>query len=130
MCGDSSGELKSASAVSSGELISECAASSGELTLGCGVSSGELISECAASSGELISECAASSGELILGYAVSSGELITVYFQMEDGMPAVMHNGISITAPDFWRSPIPEREVDNTLPKDPRASGQACRRQN
>jgi hypothetical protein len=75
-------------------------------------SSGELILGCAVSSGELISDSSASSGELILGCAVSSGELITVYFQMEDGMPAVMHNGISITAPDFWRSPIPEPEVD------------------
>ena len=49
----------------------------------------------------------------------AAGHQVTVYFQMEDGMPAVMHNGISITAPDFWRSPIPEREVDNTLLERP-----------
>jgi len=49
----------------------------------------------------------------------AAGHQVTVYFQMEDGMPAVIHNGISITAPDFWRSPIPEREVDNTLLERP-----------
>jgi hypothetical protein len=32
----------------------------------------------------------------------AAGHRVTVYFQMEDGMPAVMHNGMKITAPDFW----------------------------
>jgi len=49
----------------------------------------------------------------------AAGHQVTMYFQLEDGMPGVIHNGISITAPDFWRSPIPEREVDNTLPEGP-----------